>query len=616
MRATTTTLVVLLCAAFAVQRAAAAILNVNEPPALVVPAVLALTIPEDKFKVGDDEGSTVLTLVATDVDSPSEDITFSLADDGGGRFKIPVGSKNLVVAKQLDYESDVSHSIEVHAFDKFSTTETKLTITVTDVNEPPRTVTLSGTNSVIECDTTDCSAISGTVVGTLSSVDPDNKKTTHQTLTYHMDANDYFEIVGDKVKVKAGLGGANPKYISYEIDKQLSLRNLYAQDNGDPVEQSTPLTIVLDVVDIDEFNVPAATATANASDVNEKPTMRQYVRSVPEKKPEDTLTPAASSTSTPCSTTSGHGCSPRRLRAFGRKQGAVVALHGALGKATKEGVPLVLPTGNKFKGEDLSARNAQQPVTRSSAESYGFFTDVQLADWCRLKQRAQTTPNHVGVFGHGPVGLRYRPAKGRVWYQENWEPIFTCQGEERQGLGDGPKWLCDPYKLKSPSGHCVVYSIGSNNDFYFEQAIVERIGSHCEVHTFDHTSEPGGPQPQNFHRWGLAAQDSADGKLKTLATIVKTLGHKRVDVFKIDCELCEWKTFHQWFEHLQPTQVLVELHYGTEGASPVPAEKFMLYMRSKGYAVFHKEPNTLGCDGDCIEYAFIRLAPTFWSSTC
>ena len=37
MRPTSSTLLVLLCAAFAVQRAAAAILNVNEPPRLWFP---------------------------------------------------------------------------------------------------------------------------------------------------------------------------------------------------------------------------------------------------------------------------------------------------------------------------------------------------------------------------------------------------------------------------------------------------------------------------------------------------------------------------------------------------------------------------------------------------
>ena len=50
-------------------------------------------------------------------------------------------------------------------------------------------------------------------------------------------------------------------------------------------------------------------------------------------------------------------------------------------------------------------------------------------------------------------------------------------------LGDGGKWICDPHRIREEQEECLVYSVGSNNDFSFEQAILEVVGEHCEIHT-------------------------------------------------------------------------------------------------------------------------------------
>ena len=64
-------------------------------------------------------------------------------------------------------------------------------------------------------------------------------------------------------------------------------------------------------------------------------------------------------------------------------------------------------------------------------------------------------------------------------------------------------------------------------------------------------------------------------------------------------------------------QILVELHKGTDQAvrggergAPV-ADEFMRHVQSLGYVVFHKESNTYGCEGKCIEYAFLKLGNDF-----
>lgn len=66
--------------------------------------------------------------------------------------------------------------------------------------------------------------------------------------------------------------------------------------------------------------------------------------------------------------------------------------------------------------------------------------------------------------------------------------------------------MCDPHRLAAPGTECLVCSIGSENKFDFEEAVLKDIGPHCEVHTFDHTigSNPAGrPDAVQFHPWGL-----------------------------------------------------------------------------------------------------------------
>ena len=87
-------------------------------------------------------------------------------------------------------------------------------------------------------------------------------------------------------------------------------------------------------------------------------------------------------------------------------------------------------------------------------------------------------------------------------------------------MGDGPKWVCDPYRI-TEKNDCLVYSIGSNNEFSFEEAVHAEIGYKCEIHTFDHTV---GANPSNkpsyvtFHSWGIA--DKSSGGLKSLEDII------------------------------------------------------------------------------------------------
>jgi len=211
------------------------------------------------------------------------------------------------------------------------------------------------------------------------------------------------------------------------------------------------------------------------------------------------------------------------------------------------------------------------------------------------------------------------------WYQNNWEPNFTCQHEARlPGMGDGGKWICDWWRIDNLDP-CLVYSVGSYNQFDFEEAILERFPD-CEIHTFDPSvgEHPSNlPDKVHFHNWGFANED---GPIKvggqvwnmyTSAWILKKLGHKhrQISIFKIDCEGCEFDTVKQW-PTKQIRQIQVEMHGLDARTTGAPRENkasaFFEHLQSENFVIFHKEPNTLGCQGSCIEYAFLRLDPSFF----
>mmetsp|Transcript_15393 Transcript_15393/g.23972 ORF Transcript_15393/g.23972 Transcript_15393/m.23972 type:complete len:321 (+) Transcript_15393:218-1180(+) len=231
----------------------------------------------------------------------------------------------------------------------------------------------------------------------------------------------------------------------------------------------------------------------------------------------------------------------------------------------------------------------------SSRESFGFFNyDDEKWERKKLIHKIQSRRQHMS-----------EDKVGHVFYQNNWEPSWSCGYEERIGRpGDGGKWVCDAYRVrKAPK--CIVVSIGSNNDWSFEDAMHD-LNPRCEIHTFDHTlkSPLGKPDFVKYYPLGLGSTDKA--KTKRLATLLKEAGleGKPIDVFKIDCEGCEYEVFRE-FSTVFLQQVLIEIHFQFGNADR--NHKLFEEMSRHGYVIFHKESNTIGCRGDCIEYALIRL---------
>jgi hypothetical protein len=244
-------------------------------------------------------------------------------------------------------------------------------------------------------------------------------------------------------------------------------------------------------------------------------------------------------------------------------------------------------------------------------------------DW---NVRKRITRNRI--HNKYPVTPTRNSDSPQTWYQENWDPDFSCSQQDKIGsVGDGHKWICNPDSLKDKE-NCVVYSVGSNGDFSFEQALVKRLPN-CDVHVFDfgdYSRET--PRGIHFHGWGLkpsyhtntsdwntrfATQPWRDPnrpmlQFKTLQQTMTSLGHEQVDIFKIDCEGCEWQSYKDWLG-VDLRQVLVEVH----DSPGVVVNDFFQSIHDAGYVMFYKEPNIQFSNGRCQEISFLKMSKSFFS---
>ena len=203
------------------------------------------------------------------------------------------------------------------------------------------------------------------------------------------------------------------------------------------------------------------------------------------------------------------------------------------------------------------------------------------------------------------------------FWQANYEPTWTCCFERRMGLrSDGGKWVCDPHRIFVKDS-CIVYSVGSNDQYDFEQAVHD-AGNHCEIHTFEmNTNSTSIPWFINFHHVEISATASGEGK-KTLYEIMDDLKHgeKVIDILKFDAEGAEYTVFTpSFFEELSKRrilvrQLLIELHNfpGVNEFVVLSIRNLFSTFKDHNYAIFHKEPNIiLGNDGTLVEFGFLKL---------
>ena len=205
------------------------------------------------------------------------------------------------------------------------------------------------------------------------------------------------------------------------------------------------------------------------------------------------------------------------------------------------------------------------------------------------------------------VGNAWRRLHGRPRYgvEVSAESIFL--GTEYGG------YEVLPALLRADS---VVYSVGIGEDISFDLALIERFG--CKVHGFDPTPRSlawleAQALPERFvvHPYGIADIDGTLGftppanpahvshsvlgngaervelPVKRLETVLRELGHERLDVLKLDIEGAEYAVLDALLETGPlPRQLCVEFHHGISGVELGATERLLARLRARGYRVF------------------------------
>lgn len=179
---------------------------------------------------------------------------------------------------------------------------------------------------------------------------------------------------------------------------------------------------------------------------------------------------------------------------------------------------------------------------------------------------------------------------------------------------DGAEWAIDLAALDSNS---VVYSFGVGNDISFDLGLVKRVG--CPVYAFDPTPEVAKwidaqalPELFRFTPVGLSAKDGElifakpdnpehishsvvkEGgrgtvrmKVRALESLMKELGHSRVDLLKMDIEGAEYEVLESLVvSGIRPRQLAVEFHHRWPEVGVNRTRDAIAKLRGSGYRCF------------------------------
>lgn len=226
---------------------------------------------------------------------------------------------------------------------------------------------------------------------------------------------------------------------------------------------------------------------------------------------------------------------------------------------------------------------------------------------------------HRTRFG---IGLRKRIGK-----------VQTAAQKFRAGTGYGG---CVGSLIGMGPGS-IVYSVGTGEDLSFDLAIIDRFG--CAVHGFDPTpkavawvAKQSLPAQFRFHALGMGSYDgtadfflpanpehvsgsvvqrSGGGlervpvQLRTLATVMRQLGHRHVDMLKLDIEGAEYDVIDEICstdatgDGVPVSQILVEFHQRFFVDGPQRTRHAIDRLNQRGFSVFDISAND-------VQYAFIK----------
>ena len=207
-------------------------------------------------------------------------------------------------------------------------------------------------------------------------------------------------------------------------------------------------------------------------------------------------------------------------------------------------------------------------------------------------------------------------------------PVQTSVPVERHGSEYGGWWIC-PRDMAQDS---VVYSVGIGTEITFDLSLIEKYG--VTIHAFDPTPASLAylktrllPSRYKWYPFGVAGRDglvtffpppnrehvshtvlnrpaTSDRAIKVevrrLSTIMRDLGHQRIDVLKMDIEGAEYEVLQDILnDGLEVRQILVEFHHRFAGVGISRTRRAVNALNAADYRIFSASDS-----GE--EYSFIR----------
>jgi FkbM family methyltransferase len=306
--------------------------------------------------------------------------------------------------------------------------------------------------------------------------------------------------------------------------------------------------------------------------------------------------------------------SPKKIAIFGTGKLGLDTAHSLQNFSDYGSVGFFLDNDSRKWGGDFFGREVKQP----SRELLEQLDTIVIASSWNNEIRGQLL--ELGVDPGKIVSVQnYREELAHV--QTACERVFL--GSPYGG------WTICPSKISPES---IVYSFGIGHDISFDLSLIERFG--MRVHAFDPT--PGSlqwldsqtlPQELSIHDFGLAdfdgtarfsppenpehishtildrpptAAKSIEVTVLRLETIMNRLGHRKIDLLKMDIEGAEYGVLKDIISsRLEIDQLLVEFHHRFETLTDDHTVEAVALLNSAGFKIFN-----ISANGE--EFSFIR----------